>query len=284
MSNIKQAVSDIHSRLKDHYPSGEIESFICIIFHHLFSFSQIDLYLQMDKVLSEDEKNVIDSITDQLSHYHPIQYITGETEFYGLPLKVSPDVLIPRPETEELVDWIIGEYRSMKSLNILDIGTGSGCIAIALARHLDAKVWAIDVSEAALSIARKNASLNNVPVEFVSGDILSDVRIQSGLFDIIVSNPPYIGEDEKGQMHSNVLDFEPHLALFPPPADILTFYDRISGFGLKYLVDGGSIFFEINENYPFQTKAVLSHYGYTDLELRKDINDKWRMLRGRLRS
>jgi release factor glutamine methyltransferase len=215
----------------------------------------------------------------RLKNYEPIQYIIGDTEFYGLVFKVNPSVLIPRPETEELVDWIIKDCEDDKKINILDIGTGSGCIAISLAKNLpNAKVFALDVSNEALKTANQNAINNGVEVEFIEADILSynSLDIQ---FDLIVSNPPYVRELEKQMMSANVLDHEPHLALFVEDDDALLFYRKITDVAADILKPNGQLFFEINESLGESTKQLLDNSNYKNIELKKDIFEKDRMIK-----
>jgi release factor glutamine methyltransferase len=209
----------------------------------------------------------------------PIQYILGETEFYGLPFYVNESVLIPRPETEELVDWIQKENYKSAELNILDIGTGSGCIAIALRHEFPSStVDAFDVSEKALETAKQNATHNKLEVNFKAVDILNAPAFNKK-WDIIVSNPPYITENEKDTILSNVLDHEPHLALFVPDNDPLLFYREIAFFAQQYLTPAGKLYFEINRNAGNHTLELLTGMGYRDVELRKDISGNDRMVR-----
>ncbi|MEO8796210.1 MAG: peptide chain release factor N(5)-glutamine methyltransferase, partial [Daejeonella sp.] len=224
------------------------------------------------------------SILDELKTGKPLQYILGETEFYDLPFKVNPSVLIPRPETEELVDWIIKDLLSRKQTKpeILDIGTGSGCIPIALKKNIpEAKVSAIDISGAALETAIKNSVLNKVEVKFHLHDILNT---ESGFFndsefDIVVSNPPYVTLSEKNLMHQNVLEHEPHLALFVDDNDPLIFYKAITKFASAHLKKDGVLYLEINENLGGETVSLLKGFGFKNVELRKDLPGKDRMIR-----
>jgi release factor glutamine methyltransferase len=221
----------------------------------------------------------IENIILRLKNAEPIQYILGETEFYGLKLKVNPSVLIPRPETEELVDWIV-QSKLPANCNVLDIGAGSGCIALAIKNQLKkAKVSGLDISENAIETARHNALENRLEVDFFQADILNHSDFIDQKFDVVVSNPPYIRESEKPLMHSNVLDFEPEKALFVPDADPLLFYRTIAEFARKYLKKYGSLFFEINENLGTETVGLLADFGFSDIEIRKDINGKNRMVK-----
>jgi release factor glutamine methyltransferase len=227
------------------------------------------------------EKQHIQTIVQRLKNSEPIQYIFGETEFYGLSFEVSPAVLIPRPETEELTDWITHEYDRDAVLSIVDIGTGSGCIAITLAAHFpNADLWALDISQAALAVAQRNALKNRVKVNFLLKDVLNDdlTCFESGKLDVIVSNPPYVTPSEKRLLQPNVLEHEPHCALFTPGNDPFIFFKRIATFGFKCLKDKGKIYFEINEAFPVEVADILKQYGYKNITPRKDINGKWRMI------
>ena len=288
MLTIRQIVSDIREQLSDYYPETETDSLIRILFLHYCNLSQMEIHLRYDEEISSEKATRIQAAKDELKTYRPIQYIIGETEFYGLKFKVTPDVLIPRPETEELVDWIIHEVQTKSSSGIplspkiLDIGAGSGCIAVSLAAMIpSAEVWAMDISQQALLVTKENAGINNVRLSAVHSDILSDEADQlfsDAFFDIIVSNPPYISQSEKVLMQANVLEYEPHNALFAPGTDPSLFYRRIAKFGTKKLRNSGLIFFEINENFPVETATILEQYGYSNIISRKDINDKWRMI------
>ena len=248
-----------------------------------------------------DDADKILKALESLKQEQPIQYILGDTEFYGLPFKVNNHVLIPRPETEELVEWVFSEVEDLNSeIRILDIGTGSGCIAISLAKQLtNAEVFALDVCKEALKTAKQNAELNNVKVEFIEADILKwnqESRIknqefffgkdvskrQKGLFDIIVSNPPYVRNQEKQQMKGNVLDNEPHLALFVEDDNPLQFYNAITEFAKNNLNKNGKLFFEINEYLGSEMIQLLKTNNFIDLELKQDIFKKDRMIKGLL--
>jgi release factor glutamine methyltransferase len=215
----------------------------------------------------------------ELSAQVPIQYLLGKTEFYGLTFCVSPDVLIPRPETEELVQWILSEAEHFENLTILDIGTGSGCIPVTLAKHLpQAQISAIDVSEAALQMAQKNAQMNQVSVALIQQDILQTEKLND-TYNIIVSNPPYVRELEKAEIRPNVLEHEPHLALFVPDDDALKFYRKIAELAMVHLSPNGLLFFEINQYLGTQTVELLHEIGFESVELRKDLYGNDRMIR-----
>ncbi|MBN2762671.1 MAG: peptide chain release factor N(5)-glutamine methyltransferase, partial [Bacteroidales bacterium] len=235
--------------------------------------------LKGDEVISQQFIEKAEEIINRLKVFEPIQYIMGETVFFDLPVKVTPDVLIPRPETEELVNWIISENKG-KELRIMDIGTGSGCIALALAKNLPlAKVSAIDISEKALKIANMNAVRNNIEADFFRVDLLDPSSDLKGEYDIIVSNPPYVRDSEKRFMQYNVLHYEPHRALFVPDDNPLLFYKAIADSGNRSLMKNGCIYCEINETLSDETASVFQSRKYTLMALRKDINGKPRMLK-----
>ena len=277
---LKDIQNTFHQELDAIYLKEEVDSFFYILIESYYNVSRIQLAMNPDYEV--DDCNVILNALDSLKREKPLQYILGETEFYGLPFKVNEHVLIPRPETEELVEWIIKHTDNDKQRNILDIGTGSGCIAISLAKHIKkAKVYALDVSSEALKIAKINAQLNNVNIEFIEASILEQPII-NGKYDIIVSNPPYVREKEKELMKSNVLDNEPHLALFVKDENPLLFYDAISQFAINNLSKKGLLFFEINEYLGNDMIALLNHNNFSNIELKQDIFKKDRMIKGGL--
>lgn len=264
------------------YDAGEAESFFYLILEEKQKLKRIDLALQPDLLFLDCEIVVWNSILEELKKEIPIQYLLGKTTFYGLDFEVNPNVLIPRPETEELVEWIIRnnlKIEKFKDLKILDIGTGSGCIAISLAKNIiNATVSAIDVSEQALVTAKKNAQNNSVNVSFINQNILETEDLGQQ-FDIIVSNPPYVRNLEKEEIKKNVLDNEPHLALFVEDKDALIFYKKIADLALKNLTTNGILFFEINQYLGPETVALLEELQFKDIELRKDIYGNDRMIR-----
>lgn len=266
----------IRNELKDFYSKNETEGFIRYIFEYIKDYSVSDIIIHDRDMLSDKERNIIKGIVAELKTFKPIQYIFNETEFYGLSFKVNNNVLIPRPETEELVDLMVNENVNFKG-SIIDVGTGSGCIAISLKKHLkDAEVYGIDISEKALDVAKSNALLNKVNVHFIKMDIFNCDSLPK--FDIIVSNPPYVTEKEKGKMHNNVLKYEPFNALFVPNDDPLKFYRAIAETGQKKLNDHGKIFWEINENYGNECIQLLKDFNFYNIYLRKDINGKDRII------
>lgn len=275
---MRRAIPYIKESLKAYYPENEISGFIRIIIEDISHKPYPQAYA--DHLIFSCETNVqIESILERLKRYEPIQYIFGQTEFFGLPFSVNSDTLIPRPETEELVELIINE-NNKSGLKILDIGTGSGAIAIALAKHLNkADVFAWDFSQRALDMAKHNAERNNVQVEFNKVDVLDDYP-KDIMYDIIVSNPPYVLESEKNVMEQNVLAYEPHSALFVPDADALLFYNRIADIALDALRPGGKLYFEINQVKGDETMEVLRKKGFKEVVLFKDLSKNDRMVRG----
>ena len=276
---MQAAIRHIQSELQGLYPETEIKSFSNLIIEKLTGFSRTEIILNKNTLFSDDQRHVIESFIEKLKINIPIQYILGETEFFGLPFNVNESVLIPRPETEELVDWIRQEADCNSHLHILDIGTGSGCIAISLKHEFpNAQVEAFDISEEALQTAAGNARRNNLDVTFTKTDILN-VPDFDRKWDIIVSNPPYVTEQEKDEILPNVLDNEPHLALFVPDNDPLLFYRRIAHFALKHSQPNGKLYFEINREFGKETVDLLTEAGFRDVELRKDISRNDRMVR-----
>ncbi|HET7733448.1 MAG TPA: peptide chain release factor N(5)-glutamine methyltransferase [Paludibacter sp.] len=271
----------IKSELQGLYPETEIKSFSYLILEKLTGFSRTEILINKNTLFSVEQHNVIESFIEKLKKFVPIQYILGETEFYGLTFNVNESVLIPRPETEELVDWIRNENDRNGNLQLLDIGTGSGCIAISLKHEFpNSTVDAFDISETALKTAKSNANRNRLEVNFSKVDILNPPDFDKK-WDIIVSNPPYVLENEKSQIHPNVLENEPHVALFVPDNDPLLFYREIALFAQKYLKDNGKLYFEINREYGQATIDLLSALGFQEIELRKDISGNDRMVRGK---
>ena len=263
------------------YDAGEAESFFYLVLEAKHQLQRVDLALQPDLVFSDEEIVIWNFILEQLKKEIPIQYILGVTHFYGLEFEVNSAVLIPRPETEELVDWIVqkSKIKNQKSkLKILDIGTGSGCIAIALAKNLpNAQVFALDVSEQALATAKTNAEKNQVQLSFIHQSILETEDLGQQ-FDIIVSNPPYVRELEKQEIKKNVLDNEPHLALFVEDNDALIFYRKIAQLAQKNLNPQGQLYFEINQYLGQEMLDLLQGMGFKNCELRKDIYRNDRMI------
>lgn len=284
--NLKDIKKKFHQELDAIYASEEVDSFFFILTESFYKVSRIQLAVNPELDVAKTD-NIFEAL-DALKQQKPIQYIIGKTEFFGLPFKVNEHTLIPRPETEELVDWIIKEVKIQNSeFRILDIGTGSGCIAISLAKNLlNAKVYALDVSKEALKVAKQNADLNDVKIEFIETDILidRDTRLDavSHKFDIIVSNPPYVREKEKELMKPNVINNEPHLALFVKDENPLQFYEAITEFASNNLSEKGQLFFEINEYLGSDMIDLLNDNNFINIHLKQDIFKKDRMIKARI--
>ena len=273
----------IQEQLRDYYPDSEIKSFGYLILESIYFIDKPSILRDKDNQLSLNENIRIKEIVEELKKYRPIQYILGETEFFGMKFKVNENVLIPRPETEELIEYIIKEEKPKKGYNLLDIGTGSGCIAITLAKYLpEAKVYALDISEKALDVARRNSIINKVDVNFFQYNILTNEHFDFPEFDCIVSNPPYITLKEKDIMSKNVLDYEPHLALFVPNENPLLFYERIADFARKYLKNNGSLYFETSSLYGQASAKALENKKFRSVKLFKDISGNDRILIAKL--
>lgn len=274
----------INEELKELYSEQEIRSFYFLVMEFLTGQPRTYILANKNNQLSETQTKEFEIIVSRLKKQEPLQYILGEEIFCGLPFKVNPRVLIPRPETEELVLWIADEYGERENLSVLDIGTGSGCIAVSVAKKLKLpQVSAYDVSPEALEVAQHNAQQNGVEMSFIQKDVLSDEFLQArgAEFDIIVSNPPYVCESEKAQMELNVLGYEPSLALFVEDANPLVFYRNIALFARQNLKPGGALFFEINQAYGPEMKALLAELGFMEIELRQDIFGNDRMIKAR---
>ena len=285
VKTIKDVFITYQKGLAKLYSNQEIGAITLLTVNEITNLSKAIIKAFSEKELLPEQTQQIQNILTQLQTGKPIQYILGYTDFYGLKFLVNPSVLIPRPETEELVEWAISLVSSWKleagSFNILDIGTGSGCIAISLKNNLPGvQVSAIDISRDALQTAKENAALNNVKVNFVEADILNlKSEIENLKFEIIISNPPYVTLQDKEQMHINVTNFEPHTALFVPQDDPLLFYKTITEFAMNNLKTNGLLFFEINESYGRETVKLLADKKFKDIELRKDMGGKFRMIK-----
>ncbi len=296
---LKEIQHIFHKELDAIFGEDEVASFFDILLEQYLGIRRIDLILNPNLTITKSEEQPLFEALSRLKLEEPIQYIIGETEFYGLKLKVNKHTLIPRPETEELVDFIIksvassvslqSQPRSNKPLKILDIGTGSGCIAIALAKNIPgAKVYAMEVSENALKLARENAKSNGVEVTFIHQDILTARHVElfpaSQKFGLIVSNPPYVRHLEKVEIKNNVLNYEPHLALFVEDNDPLVFYRAIAQFAVENLTENGQLFFEINQYLGEEMIRLLEGFGFQEIELRKDLFGNDRMLKAMKKS
>ncbi len=266
-------------KLESVYGSQEARSIAFLLLENVFSLSRSEI-LSDKKIALTENVTILDSYVERLLNEEPIQYILGRTEFYGHQFEVNSSVLIPRQETEELVHLIISEHKKKHPISILDIGTGSGCIAIALKKAFpEASVYAIDVSEKALATAKRNALLNKVEINFIENDILlTDAVIPETT--IVVSNPPYVLHSEKKLMGNNVLEHEPHLALFADEDNPLVFYKVITEKAKRYLLPKGELYFEINEQFGKKTVELLVQSGFREVQLLKDLNEKDRIVKG----
>ncbi len=275
-TTVAAAARAVRGRLAAIYPPGEAQAIVRVIFEYLKGWSAVDLALHSDDGLSEFMLGKIGAIEQRLLKHEPIQYITGEASFFGLRLRVTPDTLIPRPETAELVDMALRHCGDRTDLSVLDAGTGSGCIALALARNLRfPQITAIDISEKALEVARDNARRLKCRVDFRQADMLR-LPAHREEWDVIVSNPPYVCEREKGAMEANVLDWEPHVALFVPDADPLRFYRALGRYAASALRPGGALFFEINPDYADGLAKMLREQGLEDVTVSRDMEGRLR--------
>ena len=282
---LKEIKNIYHKELDGLYAKEEVDSFFYLLIEHYLNLQRFVLALQPNLTLTKEEEQPLFEALSELKLQRPVQYIIGSTSFMDLDFEVNENVLIPRPETEDLIRWIVDEVKTSgpdkkSGLRILDIGTGSGCIAISLAKLLpDAKVFALDVSEKALETAKRNAERNAVKVEFILADILNFDGFASN-FDVIVSNPPYVRELEKKEMHKNVLEHEPDLALFVSDENPLVFYKAITQLAKQNLSGKGMLFFEINQYLAKETEALLHQHNFIEIEVRKDIFGNDRMTKG----
>ena len=273
MEKVCNILSYFRQELSTVADKREITSLYYISMQDILAYNRSDCIINFNQVLNKNQQIKIKQIVAELKKHKPIQYILGKTEFYGLKIKVNEQTLIPRPETEQLVDWILKE----NFVTALDIGTGSGCIPIALAKHTDAKVLSIDVSEDSLLIAKENAKNNEVKIDFIHQDILQTNSLQK--VDLIVSNPPYVLISEKEKMQENVLHYEPELALFVEDKNPLIFYKKIASLAFNFLNENGKLFFEINAKFGEQIIQMLADIGFVNIELKKDMKDKDRMIK-----
>lgn len=279
MTTLAQLISQAVDRLQPHYPADEARAMVKCALMTIKGWTPTDIAYKFNDEVSDLLINRINEIVDRLLLDEPLQYILGEAWFHGLSLKVTPATLIPRPETSQLVDLIVDRADNRPDLRVLDIGTGSGAIAVALARSLKfARVTAIDISHDALEVARQNADRLRVEVNFKQMDILAD-SLPADDFDIIVSNPPYICNSEKPTMEPNVLLYEPHNALFVPDNDPLLFYRRIASLAADSLISGGMLYFEINQAYGPQVSRMLAdNRNFQNIELLRDFKGNYRFI------
>ena len=278
IQSIQDAMHYLYHELIKIYPEHETSSLIEIVMNHVVKITKTELRINSNRELNAQQKKSIQTIARQLSSYVPIQQVLGKSEFYNTTLMINKQVMIPRQETEELVDWIISEESTGRQA-ILDIGTGSGCIAIALSKNLPAsRVAALDYKQEILTLVSKNAAFNNVSLQLILEDITKQPLLPDS-YDLIVSNPPYVRESEKRHMLPNVLDHEPHKALFVTDEDPLMYYRTILMVAQKHLHKNGRIYLEINENLAGETIRLLEQNGYKRIELKKDLNNKDRMIK-----
>ncbi|QLG43861.1 peptide chain release factor N(5)-glutamine methyltransferase [Costertonia aggregata] len=284
---LREIKSIYHKELDEIYGKEEVDSFFYILIDHYLGLERFILALQPELIISKSEEQPLFKALSQLKLCKPIQHITGLAHFMDMDFYVNETVLIPRPETEELIQWVMNYLESRRSqhLRILDIGTGSGCIAISLAKNIpDAKVFALDISKKALEVAQSNAKLNKVDISFLQTDILEErpllgnSTIFRSKFDVMVSNPPYVREIEKQEMHANVLAHEPGRALFVPDDNPLVFYEAIANFADKNLIENGSLFVEINQYLGKENQALFKAHEFSAIELKKDMFGNDRMI------
>jgi release factor glutamine methyltransferase len=283
---LNEARTILTRELKNVYESDELKNIIDLVLEHITGLPRIEQVKSKVPYLTCTQLEDLDSITERLKKNEPVQYVLGVAWFAGMIFTVNKNVLIPRPETEELVDWIVKEVMSheLRPASIIDIGTGSGCIAITLKKKLPGvNVSAIDVCSEALFTATENAIALGAEVDFILVDFLNEEKWKDlGRFDLIVSNPPYIRQSEKQSMQERVKEFEPHLALFVPDSDSLVFYRKLADFSLQHLKEGGNLFVEINEAKGESVADLFKEKGFTNIELRKDMQGKERMIRASL--
>src|SRR5688572_16065555 len=279
--NIREANTHLISQLRAIYEESEAENISDWVLEHITGKKRTDRIMNKEKLLNSEQSSQLDQYLDRLLQHEPVQYVLNEAWFCGLKFYVDKNVLIPRPETEELVEWIISDCKfPIDTLSILDIGSGSGCIPIALKKRLGkAEVWSCDISPEALSVANQNATTLGINVKFIELDFLNETKREKlPSFDLIVSNPPYIPVKDKDTMRLNVLNHEPVTALFVPDNDELVFYKAIASFGKNHLSENGAIYTEINESLGEATSAMFQANGYKT-EIRKDMQGKERMLK-----
>ena len=273
-------IKEITLQLVPQYSDSEARSIAILLMCNITGLSYTELLIHTPSLNEEQEEELRKKI-ERVKKNEPLQYVLGETIFYGRRFKCDQRALIPRPETEELIDWIINDASNNTNVSILDIGCGSGCIAITLAKELkNSTVTALDISKEAISLTEENCKMNNCQVECINEDIFNFSDTQ---YDIIVSNPPYICDYEAANMESNVIDYEPHLALFVPDNSPLKFYEKITEYAARNLRSRGKLYFEINRKYGKEMQLLLEKFGFINIELRKDISNNDRMIKGEKR-
>jgi len=280
VATVQELQQFIRQQIQEAYPGPEAGAIAQLVLEHVLQQSRMQLRLSQQEPVTAAQQQQISQAVERLRQQEPVQYVLGLAHFYGLDLQVDERVLIPRPETEELVDLVVKEHQGQQGLQVLDVCTGSGCIPIALSQHLSmAKLYGLDVSEGALQVARANAAKYQVPVTWLLQDVFEAVPVAHASLDILTSNPPYVLEEEKAQMRDNVLDYEPHLALFVPNTDPLKFYRRIAELGFLLLKKGGVLYFEINECYGADVQALLLQQGFSQAQVVQDLFGKDRIVR-----
>jgi len=279
--SIKEIIEKYRKQLLLLYPIEEAESIINLVMEEILGYDQTKLFLNLDKAIDQGKLMRLESVLRDLKRNKPVQYVLEVGHFFDLDLFVNEHVLIPRQETEELVKWIIDDCKGQQNLKILDVGTGSGCIAVALKKNLpDAEITAIDVSNEAIDVAKENAEQHKVEINIKQVDILNTKDWDSfDKFDLIVSNPPYVTESERSKLHKNVIAYEPHTALFVSDNDPLIFYKAIIEFSKSYLAPEGRVYFEINEKHAQEIKELCSMNGFGEVEVKQDMNGKDRMVK-----
>ncbi|MBC5994264.1 peptide chain release factor N(5)-glutamine methyltransferase [Pontibacter cellulosilyticus] len=281
MATVQETRQYIRENIQEAYPEPEAGAIAQRLLEHVLQKSKLELSLKKDKPLTQEQEEQVKQAVTRLQESEPIQYVLEEVYFYDLDLFIDKRALIPRPETEELVDLVVKEHAGQRGLHVLDICTGSGCIPLALAANLNVEqVYGLEVSNGALEVAQINATKYNLPVRWLHQDVFEPVQsIAPASLDILTSNPPYVLEMEKEQMRANVLKYEPHLALFVLNNDPLRYYKRITELGLDLLKEGGKLYFEINERYGQEVKQLLLESGYKSAEVIKDLFGKDRMVK-----
>ncbi|MDO6390608.1 peptide chain release factor N(5)-glutamine methyltransferase [Pontibacter sp. BT731] len=284
MATIQQTSQYIRESIQEAFPEPEAGAIAQLVLEHVLQKSRQQLSLAQQEELNPEQEAQVQQAVERLKKQEPVQYVIGTAHFYGLDLLVDERVLIPRPETEELVNLVVHEHKDHSSLQVLDICTGSGCIPLALAAHLQAdRVYGLEVSEGALKVARANARQLKLPVAWLEQDVFEPIQgIAPHSLDIITSNPPYVKEQEKALMRANVLAFEPHLALFVADEDPLKFYKRIAEVGVGLLKKGGRLYFEINEQYGQEVRQLLLQAGFAQAQVVQDLFGKDRIVKGEL--
>ncbi len=281
MPTVQETIQQLKSALSTIYGEDEAGAMANQVAEHVLKKNRLELSLSRHEDVSAEAAESIAAVQERLLQHEPLQYVLGVAHFYDLELQVDERVLIPRPETEELVDMVVKEHRNKTDLHILDICSGSGCIPIALAANLNAaKVYGLEVSGGALEVARANAAKYKLPIKWLQQDVFEEVKsIAPHSLDIITSNPPYVLEEEQALMRPNVLEYEPHLALFVPDTDPLKFYKRITELAHILLRKGGKLYFEINERYGAEVRELLLHAGFSEASIIEDLFGKERIVR-----